>query len=350
MKNVLITGGAGFVGSAVTEHLLSRYPELTITIVDNLESGERGKKAVEEMQQRFQDRYQFIKADITDTASLQAIFEPEKFDTVIHYAVTDGLQSLISPEKARGVNTLGSMNVFEVAKESGVQTFLYQSTCEVYGEYRKGMPPFVPSSPLAPKSPYNTTKAEADLWIQDNWEDAGMRVMITRPSNLYGPRQIPYSVGPSFMRSILLDDPIVITGDGSQVREFTHINDYTNALALLLERGQHKEIYNIGTGERSSVADLAKTIVEISGESPTITFGQKRPHDDNDYQLDSSLIRSLGWRPTVGLREGLQQTFEWYKARPRNELTRERQLSQDIKELAFRTEGGTWGFSQARRK
>ncbi len=311
---MLITGGTGFVGTNCVDFMLRKYKDLTITVVDNGDAS-TNRHNKDYLLATYPDRCIVYHVDVRDRQALEEVFRDQKrFDTVIHLAaVGSNWHALDNPKFAFETNIQGTINVFDLAQQYGVDKFCNNSTTETYGPRHPSSTFFTEESPLQPRTPYNISKAEADKYILEHMNDT-MRTFITRSSNIYGERQHPHAVIASMIRSCLLGKPIKITGDGNQSREFTHVMDVCSAFDTILHKGQ-PGIYNIGSGENVSINRLAEIIQgHFDREEDLRIYGNQRPYDDRQYGLNHTKLGGLGWKPTVELEGGLRRTVEWYKS------------------------------------
>lgn len=317
MKNVLITGGLGFVGTNLTDSLLKNDSGLQITILDSLAH-----------QHTATDNYRYLKAahganvkllpgDVTDPGQVESAFRHGAIDTVVHLAaIGSNWRALQDPSHAQEVNLDGTINVFEAAKRHKAETFYQQSTIEVYGDHKEGTPAFDTGSPLRPNTPYSETKAMAEEYISQRTRESGMRIIIGRPTNLYGRRQHPDAFIASFIRRTIIGRPLIVFGDGLQTRQLTHIDDYSTAVETLIREEDTQGIHNIGSEDTESVLSVAHTILTIAGKSPegNIKLAGERPRDDHDYLfVPSQKLVELGWKQQTYFPDGLAETFQWYR-------------------------------------
>jgi dTDP-glucose 4,6-dehydratase len=317
MKNILVTGGAGFIGSHFVKYILDTHPDAQVTIVDILMDSQLASTRLHYLQDIFGNRCRFLHFDIRNRSNICTLFDANHFDTVVHFAaIGSNLQALQDSPIAWKTNVEGTRNVYEEARGHGVSTFYHQSTCEVYGNHIPGTPPFTSGEALLPHSPYNISKAFADWEIQDQKGNSSMRTLIGRPCNAYGPFQNRDAVIQRFIRNALDGSPLIINGNGEQKREWLHVDDMCCAIGTILEKGESGDIYNIGSGREVRIIDLVQKIVEHLGRpAGSITFTDPRPKDDVcGYLMDSSLIRNkLDWKPHIDFDIGLNNTISWYK-------------------------------------
>ena len=311
-KTVLITGGAGFIGSNLVRRILqTREPKKVInldalTYAGNLES----LRDVET-----DARYEFVRIDLTDGKSLRQFFEQHTIDCIAHLAAESHVdRSILSAEAFVNSNVLGTQNLLDMARQHDVSRYLQVSTDEVYGSLgAEGA--FVETTPLAPNSPYSASKAAADLLVRAAFHTHGMPVMTTRCSNNYGPYQFPEKLIPLMIDNALNDRPLPVYGDGMNVRDWLHVDDHCEALLQVLERGQPGSVYNIGGNCELPNLEVVKTLLQCLGKSEDlIQFVKDRPGHDRRYAIDATKIATeLGWHPSWKFAEGLQTTVDWYR-------------------------------------
>jgi dTDP-glucose 4,6-dehydratase len=320
MKDILVTAGIGFIGSHFVDHILSNSQSTQVTIVDIARDKKRSLKTLRFLQDKHgKTRIKFKRIDITVAKQVENIFREQQFDTVVHFAaIVSNLEALSNPYLAYQTNVNGTRIVFENSLRYGVKTFYHQSTCEVYGNHKHESAGFTPQSPLLGHSPYNISKAQADMYILGSLNKIHMRVIIGRPCNTYGPRQHPHAAISSFIRNALDSNPLVITGTGKQKREWLYVEDLCIAIEKLLLNKTGRGIYNIGTGEEISIKEVAQSVKRIVRElklgTTKISYVKARLEDDDGYLLDSSIIKGepLNWRPKTSFEEGLRSTILWY--------------------------------------
>ncbi len=325
MKNILVTGGAGFIGSNFVKMILDRHPNYKIINVDvltyagNLEN----LKDISDNQ-----NYTFIKADIRDRVKIDEIFSSYDIDTVVNFAAESHVdRSIEEPEVFLTTNIIGTQVLLDVAKKywkvnpndkyckeykPGVK-FLQVSTDEVYGAL--GVTgKFVETMPLLPNSPYSASKASADMIVRAYHETFGMPVNITRCSNNYGPHQFPEKLIPLMIINCLKEKDLPVYGDGMQVRDWLHVSDHCSAIDTVLHKGVDGEIYNIGGNNEKANIEIVKLIIETLGKSEElIKYVQDRPGHDRRYAIDNTKITTqLGWKPAYTFEQGIKETIEWY--------------------------------------
>jgi dTDP-glucose 4,6-dehydratase len=324
MKNILVTGGAGFIGSNFIKYILNNYDNNIInfdvlTYAGNLEN----LKDVEN-----HPSYKCIKGDIRNREILEEIFEKFKIDTIVNFAAESHVdRSIVEPEIFLTTNILGTQCLLDVAKKywklnpgdkysrefkEGVK-YLQVSTDEVYGALGKvGM--FTETTPLSPNSPYSASKASADMIVRAYHETFGMPVNITRCSNNYGPYQFPEKLIPLMINNCKSDKQLPVYGDGMQIRDWLHVYDHCSAIDTVLHKGKVGEVYNIGGNNEKANIEIVKMIINaLSKSEDLIQYVQDRPGHDRRYAIDNTKITSeLGWKPSYTFEQGIKETIEWY--------------------------------------
>jgi len=328
MKKLLVTGGAGFIGSNFIQYILTHDNQKDITLLVNLDlltyaGNLENLKSVEE-----DPRYHFVKGNICDKLLVEKLFTEYDFDTVVHFAAESHVdRSIIEPEVFLNTNVIGTQTLLDAAKHhwnlepnnkysqqycSDVR-FLQVSTDEVYGALGKtGM--FTETTPLAPNSPYSVSKASADLLVRAYYQTYGMPVNITRCSNNYGPYQFPEKLIPLMIHNALQNKPLPVYGDGMQIRDWLHVQDHCAAIAAVLEKGKIGEVYNVGGNNEKANIEIIRLILQQLGKSENlITYVKDRPGHDRRYAIDNTKITTeLGWKPVYTFEKGIQETVQWY--------------------------------------
>ncbi|RKJ54598.1 dTDP-glucose 4,6-dehydratase [bacterium 1XD42-1] len=328
MKKLLVTGGAGFIGSNFIQYILTHDNQKDITLLVNLDlltyaGNLENLKSVEE-----DPRYHFVKGNICDKLLVEKLFTEYDFDTVVHFAAESHVdRSIIEPEVFLNTNVIGTQTLLDAAKHhwnlepnnkysqqycSDVR-FLQVSTDEVYGALGKtGM--FTETTPLAPNSPYSVSKASADLLVRAYYQTYGMPVNITRCSNNYGPYQFPEKLIPLMIHNALQNKPLPVYGDGMQIRDWLHVQDHCAAIAAVLEKGKIGEVYNVGgNNEKANIEIIRLILQELEKSENLITYVKDRPGHDRRYAIDNTKITTeLGWKPVYTFEKGIQETVQWY--------------------------------------
>jgi dTDP-glucose 4,6-dehydratase len=310
MRRILVTGGAGFIGSNFIRCVLREHRDWEVTNLDNLTYAGNLENLTDVGKNK---RYLFIKGDIADREAVDKLLD-HGFHAVVNFAAESHVdRSILDPSPFIKTNVQGTQVLLEGAKQHGVTLFLQISTDEVYGSLGpRGK--FSEDSPLLPNSPYAASKAAADCLCRAYYSTYDLPVIIARCSNNYGPFQFPEKLIPLTITNALEDKPIPIYGNGLNVRDWIHVADHCRALGLIIEHGKTGEIYNIGGDNERTNLELVRRILDIMGKSHSlITFVADRPGHDRRYALNTSKIeRELGWRPAMPFEEGLRNTIEWY--------------------------------------
>jgi dTDP-glucose 4,6-dehydratase len=313
MKNLLVTGGAGFIGSNFVRLVLESRPEARVVNLDLLTyaGNPENLSGLESS-----GRYEFVRGDICDGGLALELLKTREIDTLINFAAESHVdRSILSGSEFVRTNTLGAQSLLEAAARAGGVRFVQVSTDEVYGSLgEKGR--FTEESPLAPNSPYSASKAAADLLCRAYGRTFGLPVIITRCSNNYGPFQFPEKLRPHMIRTTLGGEELPVYGDGLHVRDWIHVKDHCEGLLLAAERGVPGEIYNIGGEAETTNLAIVKTILRLLGKPETlIRFVKDRPGHDRRYALDSEKAkRELGFVPIKDFETGLRETVQWYLA------------------------------------
>lgn len=307
---LLVTGGAGFIGSNFTRHILTTTDD-QVTILDALTyAGNRANLADLDADPRLR----FVHGDICDRELVASVMPGH--DAVVHFAAESHVdRSIVAPDAFVRTNCDGTNVLCDVAGRSEIQKFVHVSTDEVYGSIDTGS--FTESSPLAPSSPYSASKAGSDLIALAHHRTHGLPVVITRSSNNYGPYQYPEKLIPLFVTNLLEDRTVPVFGDGLNVRDWCHVEDNCAAIDLVLRQGATGEIYNIGAGHETTNLDLTHLVLAAMRKGPeAIEFVDDRLGHDRRYSLDATRVRTLDWSPRRSLEEGIVQTVDWYRSHP----------------------------------
>jgi len=307
---MVVTGGAGFIGSNFIRYVLAQHPEDSILNLDKLTySG--NLQALRDVEKN--ERYTFVRGDVADRRKVQEILAGG-FDAVVHLAAETHVdRSILGASAFVKTNVLGSQCLLEAAREAGIKRFVMVSTDEVYGSAAPGEK-FTEESPLAPNSPYAASKAGADLLARAHFRTFRFPVMITRCTNNYGPYQYPEKFIPLLLMRASQGQSVPVYGDGLQVRDWIWVDDHCAGLDAVLRNGREGEIYNLGAGNEWANLEIARRILQLVGKPESLlTFVQDRPGHDRRYALNcEKAYRELGWAPRTSLQEGLQRTVDWY--------------------------------------
>jgi dTDP-glucose 4,6-dehydratase len=310
MVNVLVTGGAGFIGSNFVRWAHRQHADWRITTLDKLTYAGR----LENLRElEGSDRHRFVKGDIADAAVSATLVRDAEI--VVHFAAETHVdRSILAAGEFIRTDVFGTFVLLEAAREApALRRFIQISTDEVYGSVPEGRSR--ETDELRPRNPYSASKAGADRLAYSYWATYNVPVLITRASNNYGPNQFPEKVIPLFITNAIDGHPLPLYGDGLNVRDWLHVDDHCRALDLLLERGEPGQVYNIGGGNEVRNVDLTHRILELTGRpSSLITPVADRPGHDRRYALDTTKLRAVGWTPHVPFDAGLAATVEWYRA------------------------------------
>jgi dTDP-glucose 4,6-dehydratase len=309
---LLVTGGAGFIGSNFVHYWLERRPDDRVIVLDLLTyAGDRRSVA------DVDDRIRFVEGDIADLELTSGLLAEEGIEVVVNFAAeSHNSLAVVDPGLFARTNVLGTQLLLEAARRSGVERFHHVSTCEVYGDLALDSDEeFTEDSPYRPRTPYNASKAAADHYVRAYHETYGLPVTITNCSNNYGPFQFPEKVIPLFVTNALDDLPLPMYASTENRREWLHVLDHCAAIELVLDRGRPGETYNVGSGFEASIEEIADAVLELTGKPESLkTIVPDRPGHDRRYLLSSEKIgRELGWEPRREFRAGLEETVAWYR-------------------------------------
>ena len=311
MKNVLITGGAGFIGSNFIRFFLAKHPEAVVINFDALTYAGN----LENLSEVEADaRYHFVKGDVCDRTAVESVFAQFAIDTVVHFAAESHVdRSILGSSVFVQTNVVGTNILLDVAKQSGVERFLHVSTDEVYGSLGASGK-FTESTPLHPNSPYSASKASSDLLAMAYQHTYDLPVVLTRCSNNYGPYQFPEKLIPLMIINALNDKPLPVYGDGLNVRDWLHVADHCVAIDVVLQAGTIGEVYNIGGNNEWKNIDIVRLILkEVRKSESLIAFVKDRPGHDRRYAIDATKIKDeLGWSPAHTFEIGIKETIDWY--------------------------------------
>lgn len=308
---LVVTGGAGFIGSNFVRFMLRRYDDLEVVNLDKLTYAGNldNLRDVED-----DARYTFVKGDICDAAVVRAALQGA--DAVVNFAAETHVDRSISgPQDFISTDVLGTHTLLEAVRELAIARYVQISTDEVYGSTETGS--FTEESDLAPSSPYSASKAGADLLVLAYHRTYGAPVLITRSSNNYGPWQYPEKIIPLFITNAIDDQALPVYGDGLNVRDWLYVDDNCAGIDAVLRKGALGEVYNIGGGNEVRNLALTRQILELLGKSPElIRFVADRPGHDRRYSIDCGKLQALGWRPATPFETGLERTVSWYRDNP----------------------------------
>jgi dTDP-glucose 4,6-dehydratase len=310
-RSILVTGGAGFIGSNFVRWWLERHPDDHVVALDKLTyAGD--PRNLDELGVRL------AVCDICDLDPTERLLAEESIDTVVNFAAeSHNSLAVLDPGRFFRTNVLGTQALLEASRRHGVSRFHHVSTCEVYGDLPlDSEEAFTEESPYRPRTPYNASKAAADHAVRAYSETFGLPVTITNCSNNYGPRQFPEKVIPLFVTHAFDDLELPLYASTQNRREWLHVDDHCRAIELVLEQGREGETYNVGSGLERSIEEIADLVLELTGKPQSLkTIVPDRPGHDRRYLLDSAkLRRELGWQPGVSFEDGMRATVEWYAA------------------------------------
>lgn len=309
LRRLLVTGGAGFIGSAFVRDRLKGDPEVAITVLDKLTYAGAEENLGEA---RNDPRLRFVQGDICDADAVDALCGD--VDAIVNFAAESHVdRSLLEAGAFVRTDVYGTYVLLEAARKHRVQRFLQVSTDEVYGHVKEGRSR--EEDKLLPRSPYAASKASADLLVIAYHTSFGIPAVITRGCNTYGPYQFPEKVIPLFITNALSDLPLPLYGDGSAVRDYIHVDDHVSAIARVLWKGDAGSVYNIATGAEITGVQVADAILRLCGKPSSLKkFVKDRPGHDYRYALEVRRVRTLGWEPLIKFADGLRLTVDWYRA------------------------------------
>ncbi len=310
--NLLVTGGAGFIGANFVRYWAETHDaDDTIVVVDALTyAGNRAN--LDDV------RHEFVHADIADLGAMEEALRAHHIDVIVNFAAeSHNSYAITNPGAFFRTNVVGTQTLCEAARRVGVARLHHISTCEVYGDLDLDSDEqFTEESPYRPRTPYNASKAGGDHAVRAYYETFGVPITITNCANNYGPYQFPEKVIPLFVTLALDDDPLPLYASTENRREWIHVLDHCRAIALVIEQGRVGETYHVGTGVERSIEEIADAVLDELGKPSTLkTIVPDRPGHDRRYALDWNKIRAeLGWEPTVDFGPGLAETVQWYGA------------------------------------
>lgn len=323
MKNILVTGGAGFIGSNFVKHMVKTHPECRVVNYDLLTYAGNLENLRDTLER---ENHIFLRGDIRDRGELERVFVEYEIDTVVNFAAETHVdRSIDEPEVFLTTNIIGTQVLLDIAKNSWKVNsdkysreyrpeckYLQISTDEVYGALgAEGY--FTEDTSLAPNSPYSASKASADMMVRAYHKTYGLPVNITRCSNNYGPYQFPEKLIPLMINNALEGKELPVYGDGNQVRDWLYVDDHCTAIERVLLSGEIGEVYNVGGNSEKENIEIVKKILETLNKSEgLIKYVKDRPGHDRRYAIDSSKLRKLGWKPTYSFEEGMEATINWY--------------------------------------
>jgi len=314
MKNLLVTGGAGFIGSNFIRFALYNY-DFNIVNFDKLTYAGNLENLTDV---EFNERYKFVKGDICNKDEVEKAITENKIDTIINFAAESHVdRSILGAKEFINTNVLGTLVLLEALKDLKLEKYLQVSTDEVYGslpEDRKDLL-FTEKTPITTNSPYSASKASADLLCNSFYHTFKLPILITRCSNNYGPYQFPEKLIPLMIAKAMNDEKLPVYGDGKNVRDWLYVDDHCSAIFEVLLKGKAGEVYNVGGNNEWYNIDIVKLILKKLGKGEDlIQYVKDRPGHDRRYAIDSSrIMKELGWKPAFDFESGIEKTIKWYK-------------------------------------
>lgn len=312
--NILVTGGAGFIGSNIIYYMLKRYPQYRIICFDLLTYAGNLATLAQAMDK---PNFSFVRGDIADRESVYKLFEVEKIEVVVNFAAESHVdRSIDNPGVFLRTNIMGTQVLLDACRKYGIQRFHQVSTDEVYGDLPLDRPDlfFTEDTPLHTSSPYSASKASADLLVLAYYRTFKLPVTISRCSNNYGPYHFPEKLIPLIISRALNDQTLPVYGKGENIRDWLYVEDHCRAIDLIIHKGREGEIYNVGGHNERTNLDVVRTIIkELGKQESLITFVPDRPGHDRRYAIDpSKIVKELGWQPQIKFDEGIRMTINWY--------------------------------------
>jgi dTDP-glucose 4,6-dehydratase len=311
MRHIMVTGGAGFIGSNFVRYMLQNYPEYNLVVYDKLTYAGRLEN-LQDVAGAFGDRYTFVKGDICDMGMVEQTIQQHNIDTLINFAAETHVdRSLVEPGSFIQTDVYGTYVLLEAARKFELERYHQISTDEVYGQVLEGRS--TEADHLEPRSPYAASKASGDLMVLAYQESWNLPITITRGSNNIGPYQYPEKVVPLFATNAINDQPLPVYGDGKQMRDYQYVLDHCTGIDTVLHKGVLGEIYNVGTGSEMTNIEMTKIILKTLGKSDSlIQHVEDRPGHDRRYALDVSKLRALGWSCSTTCEQAVEVTVRWY--------------------------------------
>jgi dTDP-glucose 4,6-dehydratase len=309
--NLLVTGGAGFIGCNFVRRRRAAQPAERLVVLDALTYAGNLASLADV------SGFELVRGDICDAPLVEKVLVDHRIEAIVHFAAESHVdRSILGPAAFVQTNVVGTATLLERARAAGVKRFVHVSTDEVYGDLSPADPPFTEETPVRPRSPYSASKAGSDHLVRAWFETYRFPAIITRCSNNYGPYQFPEKLIPLMILNALSDTPLPVYGDGLNVRDWIHVEDHCAAVEKVLEAGREGEVYNIGGRSERRNIDIVKAILTILGKPESlIRFVTDRPGHDRRYAIcDEKIERELGWVRQRSLDEGLAETVAWYRA------------------------------------
>jgi len=311
MRRLMVTGGAGFIGSNFVRHMLEKYPDYFIVVYDKLTYAGRLEN-LEDVAARFTDRYAFVKGDICDAQTVEATVQSYAIDTIVNFAAETHVdRSLVEPGSFIQTDVYGTFVLLEAAKKFGLERYHQIGTDEVYGQVLENRSK--ETDPVEPRSPYSASKAGGDMMALAYYQSWGVPVTITRGSNNVGPYQYPEKVVPLFATNAIDNQPLPVYGDGKQMRDYQYVIDHCEGIDVVLHKGTIGEVYNVGTGGEMTNLEMTQIVLETLGKPASlIQHVADRPGHDRRYALDVTKLSALGWKSRHTCAQAIETTVRWY--------------------------------------
>jgi dTDP-glucose 4,6-dehydratase len=312
MKNLLITGGAGFIGSNYVRYVLERYPDYRVVVYDKLTYA-GNLDNLKDVEERFAGRYAFVQGDIADAAAVDGAMQAHEIDTIVNFAAETHVdRSLMEPDAFIKTDVYGTYVLLEAARKFDVERYHQVSTDEVYGEIPEGHSS-LEADPLHARSPYSASKAGGDLLCLSYHNSFGTPVTLTRGANNIGPYQYPEKVVPLFVTNAIDDQPLPLYGDGRQMRDYQYVLDHCEGIDVVLHKGELGEAYNLGTGVETENVAMAHAILDhLDKPYSLIRHVTDRPGHDRRYSINVDKVRALGWESSHTFERAIEKTVLWY--------------------------------------
>lgn len=312
MRRIMVTGGAGFIGSNFVRYMLQKYPDYEIVVYDKLTYAGRPEN-LQDVAETFGDRYRFVQGDICDMERVERTVQDCAIGTIVNFAAETHVdRSLMEPGSFIQTDVYGTYVLLETARKFDLERYHQISTDEVYGQVLEGRSR--ESDLLLPRSPYAASKAAGDLMVLAYRESWGLPVTITRGSNNVGPYQYPEKVVPLFATNAIEGQPLPVYGDGRQMRDYQHVLDHCSGIDVVLHKGELGETYNVGTGAEITNMEMTRILLAALGKPESlIKHVEDRPGHDRRYALDVSKLQALGWMCAYSCAEAVAATAQWYR-------------------------------------
>ena len=310
MRNILVTGGAGFIGSNFVRYMLRQHPDYTLVVFDKLTYAGNVTSLLDVHDD---PRYRFERGDIADKHSLAETIRKHHIDTIVNFAAESHVdRSILEPDAFIHTDVVGTYVLLEAARQFGLERLHQVSTDEVYGSIPSGA--FKEGDALEPNSPYSASKAGGELMVRAYHETYGLNTVVTRGSNTFGPYQYPEKVAPLFITNAIDNQPLPLYGDGKQVRDWLYVLDHCAGIDRVLHHGLAGEVYNLGGGNERYNLDVTHEILRLLNKPETLIRPvADRPGHDRRYALDCAKLQALGWRPAYDFETALAETVAWYQ-------------------------------------